>query len=44
MQIPIAVFGLVFFDATWSYQNIGSILVGLAAGVIFVRAKQLGAA
>lgn len=44
VQIPIALFGLMFFDARWSLQNVGSVLVGLAAGVIFVRAKQLGAA
>ena len=44
VQIPIALFGLVFFDASWSFQNVGSVLVGLAAGVIFVRAKQLDAA
>ena len=35
--------GLLFFDATWSPQNVASILVGLLAGVIFVRAKQLEA-
>ena len=41
LQIPIALFGLVFFEKQWSLQNIGSVLVGLAAGVIFVRTKQL---
>ena len=41
VQIPIAMLGLLFFDARWSPQNVASILVGLLAGVIFVRAKQL---
>ena len=41
LQIPIAMLGLLFFDARWSPQNVASILVGLLAGVIFVRAKQL---
>jgi hypothetical protein len=35
--------GLLFFDAKWSPQNVASILVGLLAGVVFVRAKQLEA-
>ena len=42
-QIPIAMLGLLFFDAKWSPQNLASILVGLLAGVVFVRAKQLEA-
>ena len=39
-KMPIAVLGLLFFDATWDAKNLASIGVGLAAGVVFVRAKQ----
>lgn len=39
-KIPVALLGLVAFDVPWSPQNLLSILVGLGAGVIFVRAKQ----
>ena len=42
-QIPIAILGLFIFDSKWSAQNVLSILVGLLAGVVFVRAKQLAA-
>ena len=39
-KIPVAILGLVLFNVPWSPQNLLSILVGLGAGVIFVRAKQ----
>ena len=39
-KIPVALIGLVAFNVPWSPQNLLSILVGLSAGVIFVRAKQ----
>ena len=39
-KIPVALIGLVAFNVPWSPQNLLSILVGLGAGVIFVRAKQ----
>ncbi|DBB06525.1 hypothetical protein WJX77_006771 [Trebouxia sp. C0004] len=42
-KIPVALLGLVAFDVPWSPQNLLSILVGLGAGVIFVRAKQVPA-
>ena len=43
-QIPIAIIGLVMFDSPWNVQHIASILVGLLAGVVFIRAKQRAAA
>lgn len=39
-KMPIALLGLLFFDSTWDAKNVASIGVGLAAGVVFVRAKQ----
>lgn len=39
-KIPLAVIGLVAFNAPWSNQNVASIGVGLIAGIVFVRAKQ----
>ena len=39
-KIPLAVIGLVAFNAPWSWQNVASIAVGLVAGIVFVRAKQ----
>ena len=39
-KIPLAVIGLVAFNAPWSIQNVASIGVGLIAGIVFVRAKQ----
>ena len=39
-KMPIAVLGLLFFDSSWDAKNLASIAVGLAAGVVFVRAKQ----
>ncbi|KAK9840936.1 hypothetical protein WJX81_001201 [Elliptochloris bilobata] len=40
-KIPVAVIGLVAFNVPWSPENLASILVGLFAGIIFVKAKQL---
>ena len=40
-KIPVAVIGLVAFNVPWSIENLASILVGLSAGIIFVKAKQL---
>ena len=40
-KIPVAVIGLVAFNVPWSVENLASILVGLFAGIIFVKAKQL---
>ena len=40
-KIPVAVIGLVAFNVPWSMENLASILVGLSAGIIFVKAKQL---
>lgn len=39
-KMPVAVLGLFFFDASWGIKNLASILVGIAASVIFVLAKQ----
>ena len=40
-KIPVAVIGMVMFRTAYSTANIVSIGVGLLAGVLFVRAKQL---
>ncbi len=40
-QIPIAILGLFIFNSPWNLPHIASILVGLLAGVVFIRAKQL---
>ncbi len=40
-KIPVALIGLVAFNVPWSSENLASILVGLLAGIIFVKAKQL---
>ncbi len=40
-QIPIAILGLFMFGSPWNLPHIASILVGLLAGVVFIRAKQL---
>lgn len=40
-KIPVAVIGILMFNAPTSRTNLISIGVGLAAGVLFVRAKQL---
>ena len=39
-KLPIAVFGLAFFDAVWSAKNVASIAIGLVAGIVFAKAKQ----
>ena len=39
-KMPIAIMGLAFFDPSWSAKNVASVLVGLLAGVMFVRAKK----
>ena len=39
-KIPVAVIGIVVFAAPTTAANLGSIAVGLLAGVLFVRAKQ----
>ena len=40
-KIPVAIVGMVLFKTVYSTANIASIGVGLLAGVLFVRAKQL---
>lgn len=40
-KIPVAIVGILMFNAPTSRTNLISIGVGLAAGVLFVRAKQL---
>ena len=40
-KIPVAVIGILAFRAPVSNANLASIGVGLLAGVLFVRAKQL---
>jgi GDP-mannose transporter len=39
-KIPVAIVGIVIFRAPTTPANLASILVGLIAGVLFVRAKQ----
>ena len=39
-KVPLAFIGLFLFAAPWSVQNLASISVGLAAGVIFAIAKS----
>ncbi len=41
-KIPVAIIGLWAFSAPADAKNIASVLVGLLAGVIFVKAKQSG--
>jgi GDP-mannose transporter len=41
-KIPVALIGLVAFNVPWSLQNLASVLVGLVAGIIFVKAKASG--
>lgn len=41
-KIPVALIGLVAFNVPWSVQNLASVLVGLLAGIIFVKAKAAG--
>ena len=40
-KVPVAVLGLVAFHVPSNAQNIASILVGLIAGIVFVKAKQV---
>lgn len=39
-KVPMAFIGLFLFAAPWSLQNLASISVGLAAGVVFAVAKS----
>lgn len=39
-KIPVAIVGILLFNAPTTTTNLVSIGVGLAAGVLFVRAKQ----
>lgn len=39
-KVPLAIIGLVAFNVPSSWQNIASILIGLVAGIVFVKAKQ----
>lgn len=39
-KIPVAVLGIVAFQETTNPKNLASIIIGLAAGVLFVRVKQ----
>ena len=39
-KIPVAVIGLVAFNVPWSLENLASIMVGLVAGIVFVKAKS----
>ncbi|PSC73311.1 GDP-mannose transporter GONST1 [Micractinium conductrix] len=41
-KIPLAVIGLLAFNAPWTLPNLLSILVGTAAGVVFVAVKNRG--
>lgn len=41
-KIPVALIGLVAFNVPWNIQNLASVLVGLVAGIIFVKAKASG--
>ncbi|KAK9866984.1 hypothetical protein WJX84_002242 [Apatococcus fuscideae] len=41
-KIPVAIVGFVAFNAPREAKNIASVLVGLLAGAIFVKAKQSG--
>ena len=39
-KLPIAVFGLIFFDAPRNFLSIFSILLGFASGLLYAFAKQ----
>ena len=41
-KIPVSIIGLLLFESGFSLPNLASVLVGLAAGVAFVIAKQRG--
>jgi GDP-mannose transporter len=38
-KIPVAIIGLIAFDVPWNMENVASIMVGLFAGIVFVKAK-----
>eukprot|EP00798_Chlamydomonas_sp_ICE-L_P015234 gene15234-21316_t len=39
-KIPVAIVGLVGFNEPTNPKNLASIIIGLGAGVLFVKAKQ----
>jgi len=39
-KMPVAIFGLVIFHEPTNSKNLSSIILGLLAGVLFVRAKN----
>ena len=39
-KIPVSVLGLFLFESSWSFLNLGSVMIGLVSGVMFVVAKQ----
>ncbi|GAQ82356.1 GDP-mannose transporter [Klebsormidium nitens] len=41
-KIPLSVMGIWFFNAPTTWPNLGSIAVGLLAGILFTRAKMMG--
>ena len=41
-KIPVALIGLFAFNVPWNLQNLASVMVGLVAGIIFVKAKSHG--
>ncbi|KFM24148.1 GDP-mannose transporter GONST1 [Auxenochlorella protothecoides] len=43
-KVPLALIGLLAFNAPWTPRNLASILVGLAAGAVFALAKSRGPA
>lgn len=40
-KIPVAIVGLLVFKEPTNPKNLGSIILGLMAGVLFVQAKQM---
>jgi len=41
-KIPVAITGILVFKEASSLQNLGSIMLGLCAGILFVGAKSRG--
>ena len=41
-KIPLAIIGLLAFNAPWTLPNMASILVGTLAGVVFAVVKSRG--
>lgn len=39
-KIPVAIIGLLAFSTSWTAPNLASTFVGIAAGIVFVHAKQ----